>query len=267
MKRITIIVTLAVLFGGMGCVGFPRTPRPRNLNIVFIGDSITSGYLMKFPERDAPPVYAAAWLKGQLGVTNVLFRNCGKPAYRTDQFLPDQVNSAWGGVKQAGESYRNVPGTLIFSVMLGANDSAGNGDTERHSPARFKADMKRLVEALRGSFPESVVVIHHPTGYTKAPGTNPEYLARYKQAINSLVGEVAGAHSGRVFLGDVSAWAFFDANMETHWFKETRCGVPYYVHPNELGAGVIGGLWGKAILQAVNQSSPNPAKPVSNARD
>jgi len=254
MKRITVMALLSVLSGLTGCILFSKAPAPKSLNIVFVGDSITSGYLMKTPARDAPPVCAAAWLNTQSGITNVLFRNCGKPGYRTDQFLPDRLNSAWGEVKQAGESFRNVPGTLVFSIMLGANDSAGHNDTGIHTPERFKSDMKILVEALRAFFPESVVVIHHPTGYTKAPGTYPENLALYKPIIDSLVEEAAGTHPGRVFLGDVKAGAFFDANRETHWFREKRGNVPYYVHPNERGAAVIGQLWGEAIARAVYSS-------------
>lgn len=254
MKRIPVMALLAVLSGLTGCILFPKAPAPKSLNIVFVGDSITSGYLMKTPVRDAPPVYAAAWLKGRPGITNVLFRNCGKPGYRTDQFLPDRLNSEWGEVKQAGESFRNVPGKLVFSIMLGTNDSAGHNDTGIHPPERFKSDMKILVEALCASFPESVVVIHHPTGYTKAPGTYPENLALYKPIIDSLVEKAAGTHPGRVFLGDVKAWSFFDRHRETHWFCEARGSVPYYVHPNERGAAAIGQLWGEAIARAVFSS-------------
>lgn len=253
MKLTTLIGSLAMLSAVAGCIVFRKDAAPQSLNIVFIGDSITSGYLMKDPVRDAPPVYAAAWLKGQSGITNVLFRNCGKPGYRTDQFLPDRLNSAWSEVKQAGESFRNVPGTLVFSVMLGANDSAGYNDTGIHPPERFKADLNALVKALCVSFPKAIIVIHHPTGYTKAPGTYPETLALYKSEIDSLVEEMAVTHPGRVFLGDVEAWAFFDGNRETHWFREMRENVPYHVHPNERGAAVIGQLWGEAIARALAQ--------------
>ena len=253
MKFTTFMVSFAMLSVVAGCIVFRKDAAPQNANIVFIGDSITSGYLMKFPERDAPPVRAAAWLNTQSGITNVFFRNCGKPGYRTDQFLPGRPNSAWNEVKRAGEFFQKIPGKLIFSVMLGANDSAGCNDTAIHPPERFHADMKDLVEALCVSFPDSVIVIHHPTGYTKAPGTYPENLARYKGEIDSLVAEMGKPYPGRVFLGDVKAWAFFEENRATHWIRETRSGAPYYIHPNEQGAQVIGRLWGEAIARAINR--------------
>ena len=255
MKHAVPFVSLTLLFIVAGCIVFRKDAAPQNANIVFIGDSITSGYLMKFPERDAPPVRAAAWLNTQFGITNVLFRNCGKPGYRTDQFLPGHPNSAWNEVKRAGESVQKIPGKLVFSVMLGANDSAGYNDTAIHPPERFRADMRDLVEALCVSFPDSVIVIHHPMGYTKAPGTCPENLARYKGEIDSLVAEMSKPYPGRVFLGDVKAWAFFDDNRETHWFKEKRGSVPYYIHPNERGAQAIGQLWGEAIARALGMVS------------
>ncbi len=225
-----------------------------SLNIMFIGDSITSGYLMKSPERDAPPVYAVAWLKEQPSISRVLFKNCGKPGYRTDQFLPNRPNSAWDEVKQAGNLFQKEPGALLFSVMLGANDSAGQNDTAIHSPDRFRQDMKTLVQALCEHFPTALVVIHHPTGYTKAPGTYPENFALYLPEIDSVVKEMAKSYPGRVHLGDVKGWDCFQKNHQSLCFKESRENVPYYVHPNERGAKVFGQFWGEAIYNAIHNN-------------
>ena len=215
----------------------------QSLNIVFIGDSITYGYLLAAPAEEAPPARAAAVLRGMPSFSNVCFANCGRNAFRTDQFLPGNPESAWPQVKQAGDAYTNKTGLLLFSVMLGANDSVVA------SPAQYGSNLTTLVAALLERYPRSQVVIHHPLWYTKVPSTYPELLQQYLPVIDALVGTFERERPGRVHLGDIQGWDYFEKNHPSICFKETRDNVPYYIHPNAIGAAILGQYWAEAICR------------------
>nr|WP_294949125.1 GDSL-type esterase/lipase family protein [uncultured Mucilaginibacter sp.] len=119
MKRIII----CLLIGFYGAVG--ALAQTRNINIVYIGNSITYGAGLDSPATQAPPVVASAWLKKQKGIGDVNFSNQGYSGYTTLDFLPGtpafiQVDLAAKGFKQNGA-------LLIFSIKIGTNDSAVKG--------------------------------------------------------------------------------------------------------------------------------------------
>ena len=241
MMNMRIVVSAVLL----GFAAKASGADPQSLNIVFIGDSITYGYLLTAPAAEAPPVKAAAFLQGMPCFTNVCFTNCGRNTFRTDQFLPESPGSAWPQVKLAGDSYTNGPGLLLFSIMIGANDSVVA------TPAQYGSNLTALVNALLGSYPNSQIVIHHPLWYSKVPSTHPEILYQYIPVIDALVGTFGQSQPGRVLLGDIKGWDFFEKNHETICFRETRDSLPYYIHPNELGAPILGQYWAEAIYRAV----------------
>ena len=59
------------------------------LNIVYIGNSITQGVLLQNPQEEAPPVRTTLWLKGQEGIAEVHMSNQGVSGMTTVDFLPD----------------------------------------------------------------------------------------------------------------------------------------------------------------------------------
>lgn len=240
---------LVAFLGWSGCRSFSSAPQ--SLNIVFIGDSITYGCLLKQPEKEAPPAHAVAYLQGMPGILSVRFMNCGNGGSRIDSFLPERADSAWPQVKQAADAFTNETGKLIFSIMIGANDS------NVCTPAQYGANLALLVKALVSSYPASHIVIHHPLWYTKVPSTHPEVLEYYIPVIDAVVGTFGKSHPGRVHLGNVKGWEYFKANHETVCFREQRDNLPYYVHPNEIGAAILGQYWGEAIRMAVG---PYPIK-------
>lgn len=60
----------------------------KNLNIVFIGNSITQGALLENPRHEAPPVKAALYLRRQPSVGTVRYSNQGVSGSTTFDFLP-----------------------------------------------------------------------------------------------------------------------------------------------------------------------------------
>ncbi len=78
-----------------------------------------------------------------------------------------------------------------------------------------------------------------------------EILKQYIPVIDALIGTFGQSHPGHVYLGDVKGWEYFEANHETICFKETRDSLPYFIHPNEIGAPILGQYWGEAIYTAL----------------
>jgi len=241
MMNMRVIVSAVLL----GCAASLSGAEPQSLNVVFIGDSITYGYLLTAPAEEAPPIRTAAVLQGMQCFTNVCFTNCGRNAFRTDQFLPERPGSAWPQVRLAGDSYTNKTGLLLFSIMLGANDSVV------FTPAQYGSNLTSLVNALLGSYPNSQIVIHHPLWYSKVPSTRPDILFQYIPVIDALVGTFGQSLPGRVHLGDIKGWDIVEEDHEAICFKETRDSLPYYIHPNVTGATILGKCWAEAIYRAV----------------
>ena len=128
--------------------------------------------------------------------------------------------------------------------MLGANDSVVA------SPAQYGSNLTALVTALLESYPASQVVIHHPLWYTKVSSTHPEILQQYIPVIDALVGTFGQNHPGRVHLGDIKGWDCFEKNHLSICFQETREDLPYYIHPNVVGATILGQYWADALYRA-----------------
>lgn len=59
----------------------------QGVNIVYIGNSITQGALLKTPVTEAPPVQASQYIE-QATKQSVAFRNCGVSGTTTLDFLP-----------------------------------------------------------------------------------------------------------------------------------------------------------------------------------
>ena len=67
----------------------------QGVNIVYIGNSITQGALLKTPVTEAPPVQASQYIE-QATKQSVAFRNCGVSGTTTLDFLPIPKRLDWG---------------------------------------------------------------------------------------------------------------------------------------------------------------------------
>ena len=116
----------------------------KNLNIVFIGNSITQGALLENPRHEAPPVKAALYLRRQPSVGTVRYSNQGVSGSTTLDFLP-QTDLLFPKVVQVADQFKDETwATLIFSIMLGTNDSAITGPNGAPaSPSNKRPDTAR----------------------------------------------------------------------------------------------------------------------------
>ena len=253
------LITAAILV--MALTGVALLPPRPSLDIVFIGDSITHGSRLDSPEVQAPPVWAAAFLKRQKRIGEVAWSNQGVSGYTTVDFLPS-TGKAFPHVMDAARAfYARHDATLVFSVMLGTNDSADNGPNGSPVlPAAYRANLKTIADSLLNAFPGCLIVFNRPTWYSPTAYNGARYLQSgldrlqsYFPEIDALVKEYAASRPGQVFAGDHKAFGYFRKHYGTDLGAEQGHAGTFYLHPNLQGAKALGEFWGEAIERVVEK--------------
>ncbi|RWY49091.1 SGNH/GDSL hydrolase family protein [Mucilaginibacter gilvus] len=254
-----IIVYILIAFS---CLVSNRTSaQTRNLNVVYIGNSITYGAGLDSPAIQAPPVIASEWLKKQKGIGAVNFSNQGHSGYTTLDFLPG--TPAFIAVVQAAKAFKQEDALLIFSVKIGTNDSAVKGTHGAPvSVEDYRTNLKAITDTLLKYFPNAVMIYQHPVWYSPNTQNGATYLQEgltrlqtYIPVIDALAADYKVVNPHHVFVGDTKAFGYFKANYLTDFQAEQgRQGI-FYLHPNKKGAIALGGFWGKAIYKVVKRLS------------
>ncbi|OKS85086.1 GDSL-type esterase/lipase family protein [Mucilaginibacter polytrichastri] len=249
-KKLTVTYCIIALV----CCSF--IIKPGNIDIVFIGDSITHGAGLKAAETQAPPVIAVNYLN-QLGIGTVQCNNQGVSGFTTVDFLPATKKAYPKVIAAADAFYADKSAQLIFSVMLGTNDSAIKGPNGAPvAAAYYHTNIKLIADSLLARYPECKIVLHRPIWYSDSTHNGSTYLVEGRERLNSyfpeiklLVKEYKSSNPGHVFLGDNDGYNYFKKNYLTDLGAENgRSGI-FYLHPNEKGAAALGVLWGKAIAR------------------
>lgn len=236
-----------------------QTSAKQNLNIVFIGNSITHGAGLKDFKTMAPPNFSCRFLREQTEIGQVNFSNQGVSGFTTVDFLPS-TQTVFNKVETAARSFENPNATLVFSIILGTNDSAISGPNGAPvSAENYQQNLKTITDQLLKDFPKSKIVFHHPLWYSENTYNHSKYLAEglarlqsYFPKINGLVKAYKKTNPHQVFLGDKKGFKYFKKNHGQLMQHENGQQGIFYLHPNETGAQQLGVLWGKSILKAVN---------------
>ncbi|MGL4941727.1 MAG: GDSL-type esterase/lipase family protein [Thermoguttaceae bacterium] len=225
------------------------------LHVIFIGDSITS----KIDWSEVPsPDACAKYLASQAGVGEVTFANVGVSGATTADFLPKD-GRLFGRVRSAIDEAKREHGEseIVFSLMLGTNDSAVTGPNGApRTPSQYRDNLRLIIDELLTLAPNAKVGVHRPIWYSETTQNSSTYLlegqlraAAYAEEIRRLVAAYTnGATSGRVFLGDFNAFDHFRTHSESLFAPEkSLSGATFYLHPNTRGADILGRFWGEAI--------------------
>lgn len=251
-KIISVLLCMAICSCLMG-------EEKKNLNIVFVGNSITQGVLLENPRRDAPPVKAAVYLRKQPSIGTVRYSNQGVSGSTTLDHLPLAENLFPKVVAVADKFRDETWATLVFSVMLGTNDSAITGPNGAPvSPDGYYKNMKTIIDRLLALYPDCKVVLHRPVWYSPNTYNGAKYLEEglnrlqsYYPQLQALVLDYSKRFPGQIFMGDTDGFDYFKTHYETELFPEKGNAGTFYLHPNQKGAASLGELWGKAILKAL----------------
>lgn len=236
--------------------------KPKNLNIVFIGNSISAGALLKDAAKECPPVKACEYLRGLEGIGEVVCENQAVSGQTTADFLP-AFRSRYPRVIAAADKLAADRGALlVFSIMLGTNDSAikgPNGAPVR--PKQYQTNLSVIIDHLLARYPGCVVILHRPLWYSENAYNNGamylkeglQRLEKYYPELEVLVENYAQSHPGRVYLGDTLAFDYFREHAESLFNHEKGNAGVFFLHPNKEGAARLGEFWGKAIEKVVCQ--------------
>lgn len=251
--------TSLILFLSLSIIPLAGQKENRNLDIVFIGNSITQGVQLSDPAEEAPPAYAAKYLRTINGVESVNFLNRGRSGYTTVNFLPSaggELSKVIGAVK---EFHADKTRLLVFSISLGTNDSAEEGPKGSPLwPEEYHTNMKAITDQLLADFPGCRIVYQQPIWYSTNTYNRSRYLAAglarlqtYFPELKTLVEEYSKTNPGQVLMGDTKAFDYFRDNYLTDLIPESGNAGTFYLHPNRKGAEVLGKFWGDGIFQAL----------------
>ena len=232
-------------------------------DIVFVGDSITYGATLADPATQASAVQCVQSLGPRFNM-GVRMSNQGHSGTTTVDWLPGSSDFQ-GAVAAAAALEANQSGQLIFSIMLGANDSAQSGtDGAPVSPANYEQNLQAIIDQFLTNYPTALVFVHYPTWYSTNTHNGALYgpagaalLKTYLPEIDLLVASNAVLHPGHVFAGDKLGYGYFETNYLTLLTPESGVDGTFYLHPNAAGAVVLGGLWANAIIAPLNVTSNN----------
>ncbi len=225
----------------------------KDFAIIYIGNSITHGALHEHRDQTAPPVFTSQILSKKLKA-NVVWRNCGWSGATTFDFLPS-ANRYFPRVEKAVkevQSETSVP--IVFSIMLGTNDSATSGPTGSPvSNDNYKKNLITLMEALKAIAPNAKFVFQRPIWYSPNTYNGARYLQEsltrliaYTPVLEQLADELAD-----VEMGDEYAFDYFKENYEKYCFAEDGYAGTFYLHPNVKGAKKLAKFWAEGILDAI----------------
>jgi len=235
-----------------------KSDKNLDLDIVFIGNSITYGANLENPKQDAPPVIASEILRKKSGINSVQFSNQGRSGYTTVNYLPD--SPTFKEVIQATKLlYTNPEHILIFSIKIGTNDSAISGP--KGSPVSkedYRKNMNSIIDELLQQFPNSKVVIQQPIWYSPNTYNRSKYLAEglarlqsYFPELESLVNSYSATNKNQVFIGDQTGFNYFRKNYLTDLVAEEGQQGTFYLHPNPKGAAKLAEFWAESIYKAL----------------
>ena len=257
MRRFLTIIGLALLLASPYVAKAKGDSEP--CNIVYIGNSITYGALHKDRIKTAPPITTSAMVGKALGV-EVEFRNCARSGATTCDFLPEGGRD-WPKVAQAMKEFKsksNAGEAIIFSIMLGTNDSAIDGTTTGSpvSRADYKQNLKKIIEACREVCPNAIFVLHRPIWYSPNTYNGTMYLAAGLKRVSRYIDELVALANefDYIYLGDVDGFGFFEKNHKRFHVPEKGNAGTFYLHPNEKGAKHLSKFWSEAIVKAIKKS-------------
>lgn len=249
MKRLLLLAIMVCVAMGVNA----QQRKAHTCNLIFIGNSITAGALHADKNKTAPPVFVADFVGKKLS-TDVHFRNCGRSGATTVDFLPSQKRD-FVRVERAIEEIKALSyEPIIFSIMLGTNDSANFGPNGSPvSNADYKSNLMTMIARIRELCPNAIFVLQRPIWYSPNTHNASQYLVAGQKrmvAYTDVLIEIANENDD-IYLGDCYAFDYFGSKYRKYMFAEDGKAGVFYLHPNEAGAKKLAQFWADAIVEVV----------------
>ena len=253
MKRLLCLILL--LLTGL-CALQAQNSAKRGCNIIYIGNSITAGALHADKAKSAPPVYTSDFVGKELSA-DVNFRNCGRSGATTLDFIPQQQRDFTRVEKAIGEIKAISDEPIIFSIMLGTNDSANFGPNgSAISNEDYKNNLMTMIGRIRELAPGAMFILHRPIWYSPNTHNASQYLVagqKRMEGYTDVLIEMAASNKD-IYLGDCDAFDFFSRKYLKYMFAEDGKAGTFYLHPNEAGARKLARYWARAISDIIKSA-------------
>lgn len=228
----------------------PLDGAPFAYNIIFVGDSITYGWTLANPTMQSPAAQCIESLNQRFNV-DVRMSNQGHPGHTTADWFPstNSLSDFQLAVDAASSLESSHPGQLIFSIMLGANDSG-----QSISTTNYRQNLQSTIGQFLSNFPSAYIFVHYPTWYSSNTENNALALEKsYLPGIDELISNCATLYPGHVFAGDKGqAFNYFSTNYLNALTHEVGSQGPLFLHPDTLGSAALGQFWANAMASALN---------------
>ncbi|MCR4592097.1 MAG: alpha/beta hydrolase fold domain-containing protein [Bacteroidaceae bacterium] len=228
----------------------PSDPKS-NINLLFIGNSITAGATLGNPAAQAPPIICRTLVEDATGVTTNVF-NGGHSGITTFGYLPGRtdftriVNSAKAFKKQNG-------GLIYISIMLGTNDSACSGtEGAPVDPGVYGNNMRTIINELIDAIPTCKIVLNYPIWYSPSTYNGAKYLQEGLDRLHSYypILDAIVAEYDQVYAGNRGSWEYFENNFGLFTRESGNAGY-FYLHPNVNGARRLAEIWANSLLELI----------------
>ncbi|MBQ3152932.1 MAG: alpha/beta hydrolase fold domain-containing protein [Bacteroidaceae bacterium] len=235
-----------------------------NINLLFIGNSITYGAGLGNPAAEAPPAVCRSLIESATGVTTNLY-NGGHSGITTLGFMPGRED--FTRVVNAAKTFKKNNGGLIyFSIMLGTNDSACMGtEGAPVSTTTYKANIKAIIDALIEAVPDCRILLNYPIWYSPNTHNGATYLQEGLDRLYSyypVIDDIAEEYD-RVTAGNREVWNYFEDNKVLFIAESGNSGT-FYLHPNALGAQRLAEVWSRSLLDIIATDSIEIKKPLAD---
>jgi lysophospholipase L1-like esterase len=251
------------------------------INLVLIGDSITAGTVSADPGPDLVNA-----LSEMTQVRSIQYSNAGHGGTSLSEWA--QTGSAYNGVwytaaasttpsdnSSAYTLSQSYPSNqLVFSIMLGTNDSTTNGlgaGVGTQTAAQYKTNLASLVSRLSTDWPNAKIIVHYPIWFSpniSASGVIYDEAAQARLITYfPMIDQVVGANPGKVYAGDRDGYNWFAANytMSGLYVNQSGSNGTYYLHPSSTsGNTALTLFWAAAINSSI--LSPSSASTLQTVQ-
>ena len=221
-----------------------------NINLLFIGNSITAGATLSNSSTEAPPIVCRSLVGEATGVNTNVY-NGGHSGITTWGYLPGRDDFA--RIVSSAKTLQKNGGLTYVSIMLGTNDSACSGtEGAPVSPDAYGNNIRAIIDALLEAVPDCKIVLNYPIWYSPSTYNGAMYLQEGLDRLHSyypVLDAIADEYE-QVFAGNRGVWEYFEDNKALFTRESGNAGY-FYLHPNVNGARRLAEIWAGSLLRLI----------------
>ena len=225
-------------------------PTGQNINLLFIGNSITAGALLGNASQQAPPIVCRALIEEATGVTTNVF-NGGHSGITTFGYLPGRDD--FTRIVNNARTFQKNGGRIYISIMLGTNDSACHGpEGAPVAPDVYAGNIRTIIDKLIENIPDCRIVLNYPIWYSPSTYNSSKYLQEGLDRLHSyypVLDEIIAQYD-QVYAGNRGVWEYFENNFALFTRENGNEGY-FYLHPNQNGAVRLAEIWANSLLELI----------------